>query len=149
MNNNNNKKKKKDEKKKRERGRRDPVKNRVEKYDYDIICNLPKCNEEIVDCTRCLEQDGKRRPAHRHIWINPTTVRVKEDKVVIDEQMIHGHFCLRKGTKVPVLDEARNCKCKTKSREVSLKKFCVQRWVLKPEYRKEKPIWLMDEWKDG
>jgi len=105
MNNNNNKDNNK------------PKQYRVDSYDYSSICNYNDCDEKPEICINCLERTGKFVFGHRHEHIKlRSTPQGKvyeetETHIKVKIKIMHAHFALKKGTKVPELDDSRNVWC--------------------------------------
>lgn len=136
-NNNNNKKKK-------------PKKHIVDNYDYSSICNFPDCKEEAVPCPKCLERTGKKHLGHQHEHIK--LVKTKYGSKSYEEtatdiktsiKIMHCHFALRKGTRVPELDRARNVWCKIGERWANKKDETYTTRKLKK--KKQIPDYIKDD----
>lgn len=106
---------------------RKPKKYTVDNYDYSRICNFPGCEEATEICRKCFERTGGKEilgHRHEHLKLIQTTYKGKKTKryeetaedIKVTIKIMHGHFALKKGTKIPELDTGRNLMCKVGER---------------------------------
>jgi hypothetical protein len=106
----------------------------IDNYSFSNIDNLEGCSEEFVLCPNC------KNYGHRHYYLNSQHQSKTEIQCIT--VITHGHFALKKNTKIPLLDVGRNLWCNIK-RTMIPKSECNVRYVLPRE--NNLPYWLLEK----